>query len=394
MSNYSILRIKKIHNAGQVAAAASHIFRDKKTINADPERRSENVHFGYDSAESLQVAFNIALPEKIRKNAVICVEHLITFSPEALSRKDFNEKQYFKDAVNWLHEKYGKGFIGATIHYDETTPHMHAYVVPLVNNKLSATHFFDGRKKMKDFQTDFQHKVGAKHGLDRGIEGSKAKHTSIQKYYAHVNASVADMPKIPAIPKKLDPPSIWERIPFTGANKARKRAEEEYEKKRLERAAAIQKVFPGAMKALMQYKAKAVDHHLQYERAKRAATLENEKKKLEKTVDTLKAMTREEAKTIAAIVKKTFSRKELYERFGIEEIKGKADIFEALVKRGDAKSFIEAVSIVTEKFDVKPGSVSDCEVKADKATVVKAEQVIKNESNKTATAKKIAYKTR
>ena len=30
--------------------------------------------------------------------------------------------------------------------------------------------------------------VGHKHGLDRGIKGSKAKHTKIRDYYARVNA--------------------------------------------------------------------------------------------------------------------------------------------------------------------------------------------------------------
>lgn len=390
LKNFSIIRIKKIKQASQLAASASHVFRDRETLNADPERKYSNVHIGYDSAESLQIAFKKALPEKIRKNAVLCVEHLITFSPEVLYRKDFNEKKYFSDAVDWLREKHGKGFIGATIHYDETTPHMHAYVVPLVNGRLSATHFFDGRKKMLEFQTDFYQKVGARHGLDRGIEGSKARHGSIKKYYAHVNAAVAEIPKIPQIPKKLAPPTLFERIPFTSSRKERKRAEEEYEKKRAERAAAIQKAFPSAMKALMQYKAKAVDHHLQHDRAKRAATLEKEKKELEKTVDTLKEMTREEAKAIVEIVKKSFNRKELYLKFGIEEIKGKADIFEALVKRGDAKNFVEAAALVAERFDVKPGSVSDCENK----TTEKKEEKVKEDSNKAATANKIAYKQR
>lgn len=144
------------------------------------------------------------------------------------------------------------------------------------------------------------------------------------------------------------------------------------------------------MKTAIQYKAKAVDHHLQHDRAKRAATLEKEKKELEKTVDTLKKMTREEAKAIAEIVKKSFTQKELYQKFGIEEIKGKADIFEALVKRGDAETFIEAVLLVSERFDVKPGSVSDCANK----TTEKKEEKVKDESHKVASAKKIAYKPR
>jgi hypothetical protein len=35
-------------------------------------------------------------------------------------------------------------------------------------------------------QTDFAKSVGARHGLERGIEGSKAHHQTIKDFYAQI----------------------------------------------------------------------------------------------------------------------------------------------------------------------------------------------------------------
>ena len=48
--------------------------------------------------------------------------------------------------------------------------------------KLNCRHYLGGREKMRDLQTSFAQKV--EHlGLERGIEGSKAKHQDIKRFY-------------------------------------------------------------------------------------------------------------------------------------------------------------------------------------------------------------------
>ena len=67
------------------------------------------------------------------------------------------------------------------IQLDETTPHLVAYVVPIdKKGKLNCRHFLGGREKMTAMQTDFANVVGAKYGLQRGQEGSKAKHEEVK----------------------------------------------------------------------------------------------------------------------------------------------------------------------------------------------------------------------
>ena len=81
-----------------------------------------------------------------------------------------------------------------TRQYDETSPHVCAYVVPIdPKGKLNCSHFLDGREKLTQMQTDFADKVGRQFGLERGIEGSKAKHKTIKQYYAEIQAPVKEV---------------------------------------------------------------------------------------------------------------------------------------------------------------------------------------------------------
>jgi hypothetical protein len=180
-----------------------HAFREQDTPNADEERLSENSHIGAKSSQEAMDKINDLLPDKIRKNGVMAIEYLITASPEDMNGKSLDEQNYyFHDSIEWLKQKHGAenlAYIG--VHRDETTPHMYAYVVPIDDKgKLNARHFLGGAKALNEMQTDFAEKVGKKHGLERGIEGSKAQHRSIQNYYAHVNAVKVPQINRPNIP--------------------------------------------------------------------------------------------------------------------------------------------------------------------------------------------------
>lgn len=185
--NFAILRVQKLKAAVSVRRSMKHAFREQDTPNADPERTLQNTHFGPQSVAEGMRAFNARLPEKVRKNAVLAIEYLITGSPEAMHAKTRPEQdRYFQDALSWLQERHGaENVVYAGIHRDETTPHMYAYVVPLdERGKLNCRHFLGGAKALSQMQTDFVDRVGQVHGLARGIEGSKARHTTIKQYYA------------------------------------------------------------------------------------------------------------------------------------------------------------------------------------------------------------------
>lgn len=216
---YAILRIQKLKSAASVRRSLQHALREKDTPNADPNRLHENTHFGAHSVREALDKFNERLPEKVRKNGVMAVEYLFTGSPEVMKEKTSEQQDaYLTDALKWLEDKHGKeNVVYAGIHRDETTAHMYAYVVPLDDRgRLNARHFFGEQNALGKMQTDFAEQVGKKHDLERGIEGSKAKHVSIQQYYARVNAATPKAPSVdvpePTMKERLNPSEYGKRV--------------------------------------------------------------------------------------------------------------------------------------------------------------------------------------
>ena len=201
--SFAILRTAKLKSFGEIGGSLSHNYRDRPTPNANPQQTHNNEH-SLSSADLVMTAIKNKLPEKRRKDAVLCVEYLITASPDWVGWHKSDEQKYFDDAKKWLENKHGKdNVIATTIHRDESTPHMIAYVVPLVDGKLNAKKFLGGRQKLSDMQTDFARSVGEPLGLVRGLEGSKAEHQTIKQYYANVNTAVKISPDIALdIPEK------------------------------------------------------------------------------------------------------------------------------------------------------------------------------------------------
>ena len=188
--SFAILRTAKLKSFGEIGGSLSHNYRDRPTPNANPQQTPQNEH-SLKNAESVMSAIKDKLPEKRRKDAVLCVEYLITASPDWVSWHKSDEQKYFDDAKRWLEDRHGKdNVIATTIHRDESTPHMIAYVVPLVDGKLNAKKFLGGREKLSKMQTDFATNVGQSVGLVRGLEGSKAEHQTIKQYYTNVNTAV------------------------------------------------------------------------------------------------------------------------------------------------------------------------------------------------------------
>ena len=190
---------------GSVAASMQHCYRERDTHNADQERTPDNQHLVAKSTDEAMGKLRDLLPEKRRKDAVLAVEYVMTATPEWFTKATpEQEKAFFQQSLQWLADKYGADrIVTASIHRDETTPHLSAFVVPLTQDKrLSAKEFIGSRDKMRADQTTYAACV-ANLGLERGIEGSKATHQTIQQHYAAVQRGVT--PKATLSPKSLEP---------------------------------------------------------------------------------------------------------------------------------------------------------------------------------------------
>lgn len=207
---YAIMRAEKLSTKGSVAASLQHCYRERETPNADPIRTTANQNLAAkNSAEALQ-RMDALLPEKRRKDAVLVVEYMLGASPEWWKQASPVEQHQWQQAsMKWVADKYGADrIITATMHRDESTPHLSVFVVPLTQDgRLSAKEFIGDRKKMADDQTTYAKAV--EHlGLSRGIEGSRASHQSIKSHYAAIQQG-EKTPDVPTItPEDIKPRKV------------------------------------------------------------------------------------------------------------------------------------------------------------------------------------------
>lgn len=209
LMTYCILRTKKLKTFGSIAGSAQHTFREIPTPNADSSRTHLNWTSGANSSSLICGAVKSLLPEKRRKDAVLCIEYLITASPEWFEGRAKNEwKAYFNNAIDWLKDRHGaENLVCLNLQRDEKSPHLVAYVVPnLKDGRLSAKEFLGGRAKLTAMQTDFSNRVGKPAGLSRGLEGSTTKHTTAKQY----SAALAQNPTME--PPKPPSPTMADRI--------------------------------------------------------------------------------------------------------------------------------------------------------------------------------------
>ena len=106
---YAILRVQKLKSSAAVHRSMKHAFRAQDTPNADPALTPDNTHIGAQNVAEGMAAFRARLPEKFRKDAVQCVEYLMTASPEVMQAKSRDEQDaYFRDSSNGSRNATGR----------------------------------------------------------------------------------------------------------------------------------------------------------------------------------------------------------------------------------------------------------------------------------------------
>lgn len=186
---YAILRTAKLKTPANVAASASHIERTRPTHNADLSISNEwLIGNGNMYAAAKEVWSKIP---KIRKDSVHAFEVLLTASPEAFDKLDLDA--WKTKNVEWLRQHFkGCEIVGACLHLDESTPHIQAIIVPTDLKKdgtlqLNCKKHLGGAAKLRAMQTSYA-KAMQSFGLERGLEGSKAKHTTIAQFYSSMRS--------------------------------------------------------------------------------------------------------------------------------------------------------------------------------------------------------------
>lgn len=191
--SYIVARMEKM-KVGNLGGAYRHnerIFKNHSNKDIDPNRSHLNYELtdrdrsvSYEKQIKNYVNETKISKRAIRKDAVLCDEWVITSDKKFF--EDLNQEQvqeFFETAKKYFEEQYGKQNIAyASVHLDESTPHMHMGVVPMKDGKLSSKAIFD-REELKSIQ-DKLPKYMNEHGfeVERGELNSEKKHKTVAEF--------------------------------------------------------------------------------------------------------------------------------------------------------------------------------------------------------------------
>lgn len=130
------------------------------------------------------------LKRKVRKDAVVLVDGMMTASPEWFKDHSYDEAMaFFKDGLDFIQDRFGKeNVFYFTVHRDETTYHAHFGFTPIKDGSLSWKKFFPNRQALTKFQDQFYENVSSKYGMKRGTKreyGDPVKrHKTVREFKA------------------------------------------------------------------------------------------------------------------------------------------------------------------------------------------------------------------
>lgn len=213
MPNFAILRLGKLRTRSAVAGAGAHNHRTRPQANADPERTPFNREF-VASPLSLLERVNSRLDGlKFRKDAVVASELVLSASPDFFTDPD-TLTAWTRANLDWLRKTHGPNLVSCVLHLDESTPHLHAVIVPICKDgKLANKRYWGGPKDLAKLQTTYAEAMKPL-GLSRGISGStRPTSATVARWRgAQAAAEAAKPDRAAPVPKLPNPPPLPNRF--------------------------------------------------------------------------------------------------------------------------------------------------------------------------------------
>lgn len=190
-----VFRVDKIKTTHDIYGVEKHVERRADKSNTNPQidhsQSSKNYDLSGKFDESLVRLLKKRLKEtgnsKHRKDAVLLSAMMFSASHDFFKNMSDDEiRQYFQNCYNWVAQKYGEdNILSAVVHLDETTPHMHLFLVPITDRgTLAHNSLFDGKAKMKALQDEVHQEIFQAYGLERGQpkEETQRKHLTTYEW--------------------------------------------------------------------------------------------------------------------------------------------------------------------------------------------------------------------
>lgn len=199
MSASGFFRMQKLKGSGKVLAASRH---NKRQIQAE---RGADGHI-----DATRIALNLSIhgpstPDEVaalarslmaaagvkpqKKNAVLGIEQIFSLPPNTA----IDPESYFRDCLQWVAQHFGgiDNVLSADVHFDESAPHLHVLILPLVDGRMNGSDLFGNRQRLQFLHTDFHAAVAGRYGLSKAparLQG-QAKEKTVQTVIKQIQAT-------------------------------------------------------------------------------------------------------------------------------------------------------------------------------------------------------------
>lgn len=166
MSKYFVARYGKIKSEKHLLIALQHNLREKVNlgcgIDLSKTKLNYNLGFAGNSQSKLDMC-NRLISEagiKLRKDAVFAVELMIS-----ISTWDTDHEAIFNEIFEWAQKYYDVPIISFDVHMDESFPHCHLLLLPLVNGRMNGSKLVGYKTKLAMMKKSIENSVTKFYGI-------------------------------------------------------------------------------------------------------------------------------------------------------------------------------------------------------------------------------------
>lgn len=187
---YAILRHAKI-KAPLMGAAVAHNHRTSSVekVNIDASRTPLNQVLKAEGTVAERLANKLkGLTTKVRKDAVVAVELVLSASPEWFDELTTDRaalhghprfRAWANESMAWARREFGRNIIDVALHMDESSPHMHVLAVPLTEDGRLCAKEILARSELTRRQDSYAKALQGL-GLSRGEPAKETKRRHIK----------------------------------------------------------------------------------------------------------------------------------------------------------------------------------------------------------------------
>lgn len=217
---FNVIKCYKVKKT-TLAKVSNHTHRTKLTATEQArichdKTANNKILVGSNVSADIRHRIKNYSTNKTRKDAVYCEHYVISASPEFFKKYPGKFDDWVDEQISFLKAEFGPNLTTAVLHMDETTPHIEAFVTPIIKNEktgkmeLNRKAFNNARGGLNSF-TALQTRHAAhneRFGLARGVSKEKTliEAEELNDYYKTVQQYSRDL-------SSYKPPKIADLMP-------------------------------------------------------------------------------------------------------------------------------------------------------------------------------------